>query len=92
MTTPLNQWMLDNVGERCPDYEPGCPVCDAWHLYDINAFEALSIDIKSVDVFMEEWNSIVPTQWDIDNGYADGVQYELWNQANDLRIEQMIAE
>jgi hypothetical protein len=21
-------------GERCDDYEEGCPVCDAWHEYD----------------------------------------------------------
>ena len=21
-------------GERCDEYEQGCPVCDAWHEYD----------------------------------------------------------
>ena len=21
-------------GERCPDYEAGCPICEAWKQYD----------------------------------------------------------
>ena len=27
--TPLNL-MLSYYGEPCPDYEPGCAVCDGW--------------------------------------------------------------
>jgi hypothetical protein len=26
--------MVAEWGERCPDYEPGCPACEAWKLWD----------------------------------------------------------
>jgi hypothetical protein len=26
--------MLDWWGERCPEYEPGCPCCEAWKIFD----------------------------------------------------------
>jgi hypothetical protein len=25
---------VDEWGEPCPDYEPGCPVCEAWKTYN----------------------------------------------------------
>jgi len=30
----LKQWIKEGFGERCPDYVKGCPVCDAYNLYD----------------------------------------------------------
>ena len=37
-------------GERCPDYEEGCPVCEAWREYD-----NLVMDNKlSNKLFLEE--------------------------------------
>jgi len=26
--------MVAEWGERCPDDEPGCPICDAWREFD----------------------------------------------------------
>ena len=31
---PIKRAMLEYWGERCPDYEEGCVVCDAWRAYD----------------------------------------------------------
>jgi len=31
---PVHEAMLFYWGERCPEHEDGCPVCDAWELYD----------------------------------------------------------
>ena len=31
---PIKRAMLEYWGERCDDYEEGCPVCDAWREYD----------------------------------------------------------
>ncbi len=35
----LNEtWLEETIerlyGERCPDYEPGCPCCQAWSVHD----------------------------------------------------------
>ena len=30
----FKQWIKKDFGERCPDYEKGCPVCDVYKLYD----------------------------------------------------------
>ena len=30
----LLEFMIENYGERCPDYEERCPVCQAWEIYD----------------------------------------------------------
>ena len=30
----IEQAMTAHWGERCDDYEQGCPVCDAWREYD----------------------------------------------------------
>lgn len=24
-----------NYGDRCPDYSPGCPICEQWVKYDL---------------------------------------------------------
>jgi len=29
--------MVAEWGERCPDYEAGCPTCEAWRAYDADA-------------------------------------------------------
>jgi len=28
------KFMNEFWGERCPDYDPGCPVCQAWRLFE----------------------------------------------------------
>lgn len=30
----VEQALTEYWGERCDEYEQGCPVCDAWHEYD----------------------------------------------------------
>lgn len=30
MTDKIEEALTEHFGERCPDYEPGCPCCDAW--------------------------------------------------------------
>lgn len=30
----LKKWIKRNYGERCLEYEKGCPCCDVWVLYD----------------------------------------------------------
>lgn len=30
----LENWMIENFGPRCPDYEKDCVVCEKWKLYD----------------------------------------------------------
>ena len=38
-TEPENNSVHEAVlfywGERCPDYEAGCPACEAWKQYDL---------------------------------------------------------
>jgi len=29
----MKEFLLDQYGEECKDYEKGCPVCDAWNFY-----------------------------------------------------------
>ena len=29
----MKEFLLDQYGEECKDYEKGCPVCDAWDFY-----------------------------------------------------------
>jgi hypothetical protein len=31
---PVHEALLFYWGDRCPDYEEGCPVCEAWKQYD----------------------------------------------------------
>ena len=31
---PIHEAVLFYWGERCPDHEAGCAICDAWKLYD----------------------------------------------------------
>lgn len=30
----VEQAIAEHWGEKCDDYEQGCPVCDAWRQYD----------------------------------------------------------
>lgn len=30
----LGRWIVENYGKRCPAYERGCVVCEAWEYYD----------------------------------------------------------
>lgn len=30
----IKDWMKENYGKRCPEYEEGCACCTAWELYD----------------------------------------------------------
>jgi hypothetical protein len=32
--SPVHEAILFYWGERCPDYEEDCPVCEAWEQYD----------------------------------------------------------
>ena len=32
--TKVEEAITDYWGERCPDYEPECPTCQAWAEYD----------------------------------------------------------
>lgn len=34
-------------GARCPDDEPGCPVCDAWAQFDAEGYSVLPDGLKS---------------------------------------------
>jgi len=34
MKKNMFRWMLDNWGERCPDYCKGCALCKAWKCFD----------------------------------------------------------
>ena len=34
MRTLLEEAITDHFGERCPDFEPGCPCCRAWAEFD----------------------------------------------------------
>jgi hypothetical protein len=34
MKEKMKEWVITNWGERCPDYEEGCPCCQAWKCYD----------------------------------------------------------
>lgn len=39
--TKVEEAILNYWGERCPTFDPECPVCDAWLEFDMNAaFEA----------------------------------------------------
>jgi hypothetical protein len=31
---PVHEAILFYWGERCPEHEDGCPVCEAWRQYD----------------------------------------------------------
>jgi len=31
----LAAWITEYYGERCPEFEPTCLVCEAWHAYDV---------------------------------------------------------
>lgn len=39
----IHAWISKNWGERCPDYEKGCPLCKAWECFDY-LFEEFSDD------------------------------------------------
>jgi len=30
----MDAFLIENFGERCKDYEPGCACCDLWALRD----------------------------------------------------------
>ena len=30
----MKQWMLNNWGKRCPDFDEGCALCQAWNFFD----------------------------------------------------------
>jgi hypothetical protein len=32
---PVEEAIEQYWGERCPDHEEGCPICDAWQAYDM---------------------------------------------------------
>jgi hypothetical protein len=34
---PVEEAIEQYWGERCPDHEEGCPICDAWQAYDMLA-------------------------------------------------------
>jgi len=30
----LERYLLEGYGKKCKDYSKGCPVCDAWKIFD----------------------------------------------------------
>jgi len=34
MSVMMRKWVEDNWGERCPEYQEGCAICEAWKAYD----------------------------------------------------------
>lgn len=40
---PITEAITEHWGSRCPDTEPGCPICDAWAAYDALATSAKPI-------------------------------------------------
>ena len=43
----IEEALTEHWGEKCPDYEPGCPTCDAWHQFD--AIVALARRTEALD-------------------------------------------
>lgn len=41
--TVFEKVIRENFGERCPDYEPTCMCCQAWHVFDA-LFDNVKID------------------------------------------------
>ena len=33
-TAQIEEAIVEHWGARCPDSEPGCPICDAWAEFD----------------------------------------------------------
>jgi hypothetical protein len=46
----IEEAMTAHWGERCDDYEQGCPVCDAWRQYD----NLVTDNRVTNNLFMEE--------------------------------------
>lgn len=34
ISSALLEKHVEEWGEKCPDYEPGCPACEAWRLFE----------------------------------------------------------
>jgi hypothetical protein len=67
-------------GERCDDYEKGCPICDAWHLYDHHQWGtllAMIVDVENDIAQMEE--------------KFEAERHQM-NVAIDKRINQLLAD
>lgn len=55
MTNLIEQAIIAHWGTRCKEYEPGCPICDAWAEYD--AMKALSGEaVKMLNEAQQEYN------------------------------------
>ena len=46
--------IIELVGERCPDFEPGCPCCDIWEAWDLHAYGAIRADLDETWAFVAE--------------------------------------
>lgn len=45
--------IAETWGERCPDFEPGCPCCDAWKEYDEMRNRALEDAAKEAERWVQ---------------------------------------
>lgn len=51
MRSLLEEAIQEHFGERCPDFEPGCPCCRAWAEFD--EIERLRAALSGV---LREWD------------------------------------
>lgn len=38
--------MVELVGKRCPDFAPGCAVCDMWEAWDLGAYGHVKAELE----------------------------------------------
>jgi len=52
----LEQDIISMAGPRCPDFEPGCTVCEAWLMFDCHAYQLLGDELAEVEAWYADWN------------------------------------
>ena len=50
----LEEELLELNGPRCPDFEPGCPCCDTWEMWDLHAYGALRAHLDEIYDYLDE--------------------------------------
>lgn len=45
----FKQEVIGYAGRKCPSFEPGCPVCDTWEMYDRGAYLYLCAEMIAVN-------------------------------------------
>ena len=52
----LHEWIVFNYGTRCPSYERGCVVCEAWDYYEalkLKGFPECVVNFPDTDKKLE---------------------------------------